>query len=137
MIKKTVTYTDYDGEERTDDLFFNLSDAEMLELEMSTEGGLDKMIKRIIAAKNTEELIKLFKSMLTLSYGEKSPDGRRFIKSEELTNNFLQTEAYSQLFLELALDAEKASEFVNGIVSNVKLKDHLTPTAAPTPIHQL
>lgn len=116
MIKKTITYKDYNQVERTEDFYFNLSKAEVMEMEMSTSGGLAEMITRIVAAQDQPAIIKIFKDLILKAYGEKSPDGKRFIKSEELSTAFSQTEAYSQLFMELATDAEAASAFVNGIV---------------------
>ena len=116
MIKKTITYKDYNQVERTEDFYFNLSKAEVMEMEMSTSGGLAEMITRIVAAQDQPAIIKIFKDLILKAYGEKSPDGKRFIKSDELSVAFSQTEAYSQLFMELATDAEAASAFVNGIV---------------------
>lgn len=116
MLKLTKTYTDYNGVERTEDLYFNLSKAEIMEMEMSTSGGLAETITKIVAAQDTPAIIKIFKELILKSYGEKSPDGKRFIKSEEISTAFSQTEAYSQLFMELATDADAAAKFVNGIV---------------------
>ena len=116
MIKKTITYVDYNGTERTEDFYFNLSKAELMEMEMGTKGGLTEELQRIINTQDTPEIIKVFKGLLLKSYGQKSPDGKRFIKSEELSEEFEQTEAYSQLFMELATDDKKASDFVNGII---------------------
>ena len=119
MLKKTITYTDYNGFERTEDFYFNLTKAEVVEMEMSTTGGLAEMIKKIVAAQDAPSIIAIFKKLILKAYGEKSPDGKRFIKSDEISNAFSQTEAYSQLFMELATDADKAAEFVNGITPNV------------------
>lgn len=116
MIKKTITYTDYDGNNRTEDFYFNLTKAEVMEMEMSTDGGLEKMINKIIQTTDTKKIIEIFKSIILKSYGEKSPDGRRFIKNDELREAFSQTEAYSQLFMELATDAKAATDFVNGVI---------------------
>lgn len=116
MLKKTITYTDYNGSERTEDFYFNLSKAEIMEMEMSTSGGLAEMITKIVAAQDAPAIIKIFKDLVLKAYGEKSPDGRRFIKNDEITAAFSQTEAYSQLFMELATDADAASKFVNGII---------------------
>lgn len=116
MLKKTMTYTDYNGIERTEDHFFNLSKAEIMEMEMSTTGGLAEMIKRIVAAQDQPAIIKIFKELILKAYGVKSPDGKRFIKSDEISLEFSQTEAYSQLFMELATDADAAAAFVNGII---------------------
>lgn len=116
MLKKTFTYTDYNGVERTEDHYFNLSKAELMEMELSTTGGLAEMINKIVAAQDAPAIVKIFKELVLKAYGQKSADGRRFIKSKELADEFSQTEAYSQLFMELATDAEAASRFVNGIV---------------------
>lgn len=116
MLKKTITYTDYNGTTRKEDFYFNLTQAEVTELEVSVEGGLVEMINRIVAAQNGKVIIETFKDIILCAYGEKSPDGRRFIKNQEVRDAFAQTEAYSKLFMELATDAKAASEFVNGIV---------------------
>lgn len=116
MLKKTLTYTDYNGNERTEDFYFNLNKAELVEMEMGTEGGLAEKIKKIVAANNTSAIIKEFKELVLKAYGEKSEDGKRFIKNAEIREAFSQTEAYSQIFMELATNADAASEFVNGIV---------------------
>lgn len=116
MLKKTITYNDYNGTARTEDFYFNLSQAEVMEMEMSTAGGLAEMIKRIVASQDAPSIIKVFKDLILKAYGEKSADGKRFIKSEELATAFSQTEAYSILFTELATDDKAAAAFVNGIV---------------------
>ena len=116
MIKKTITYNDYNGNERVEDFYFNLSQAEAMEMELGTTGGLTEMVRRIVAAQDTPSIVAIFKKMIMASYGEKSPDGRRFIKSEELSAAFSQTEAYSKLFMELATNSKLGAEFVNGIV---------------------
>ena len=120
MLKKTITYTDYNGVERKEDFYFNLTKAEIMEMEMSISGGLTEMINRIVAAQDAPAIVKIFKELILKAYGVKSPDGKRFIKSDELATEFAQTEAYSQLFMELATDADAASAFVNGIVPNVE-----------------
>jgi len=116
MLKKTITYTDYNDNERTEDFYFNLSKAEVAEMELSVTGGLSDMIHKIIETRDIPEITKLFKKLILLSYGEKSSDGKRFIKSEELSTAFSQTEAYSQLFMELGSNDEAAAAFVNGIM---------------------
>ena len=116
MLKKTIKYTDYDGNEREEDFYFNLSKAEVTEMELSKEGGMSEYIKKISATQNGPELIKLFKDIIIKSYGEKSLDGKRFIKNKELTEAFTQTEAYSELFIELASNADEAVKFINGIM---------------------
>ena len=116
MLKKEINYTDYNGVERTEAHYFNLSKAEIMEMELSTVGGFAEMIEKIVAAQDTPSLIKLFKDIILKSYGEKSPDGKRFIKSNELATAFSQTEAYSTLYMELVTDADAAAAFINGIV---------------------
>lgn len=116
MLKKTIAYTDYNGITRTEDKYFNLSTAEVMEMELSTAGGLAEMITRIVKEQDGAAIVKIFKDLILKAYGEKSPDGKRFIKSDELSTAFSQTEAYSVLFMELATDADKAAEFVNGII---------------------
>ena len=120
MLKKVIKYTDFDGNVREEAFYFNMTKAEVAELEMSTTGGLSQWIEKIVAAQDGKEIITLFKEFILKSYGEKSPDGKRFIKSKELTEAFSQTEAYSQLFMELATNAEAAAAFVNAIVPNPK-----------------
>lgn len=116
MLKKTVTYDDYNGVTRTEDFYFNLSKAEIAEMELSTAGGFAEMINKVIAAQDGPTIIKIFKDLVLKAYGEKSADGKRFVKSEEIATAFSQTEAYSQIFMELATNAEAASAFVNGII---------------------
>ena len=111
MLKKEITYKDYNGTERTESFYFNLSQAELMEMEMSTSGGYAEMVQAIVAAQDSPSIIKIFKDLILKAYGEK-----RFIKSNELSTAFSQTEAYSNLFMELATDADKAAEFVNGII---------------------
>ena len=116
MLKKTITYTDYNYTERTEDFYFNLTKAEIMEMEMSASGGLAETIQRIVAAQDAPAIIKIFKELVLKAYGEKSPDGKRFIKSDEIATAFSQTEAYSILFMELATNADAAAKFVNGII---------------------
>ena len=133
MLKLTRTYTDYNGLSRTEDFYFNLTQAEVTEMELSVDGGLVEMINRIVAAKDGKQIIALFKDIVLRSYGEKSPDGRRFIKTPEIRDAFAQTEAYSDLFMELATDAKKAAEFVSGIVP---AKKSAVAPAAPAVLSQ-
>lgn len=123
MIKKTIAYTDYNGNERTEDFYFNLSKAEILEMELSTEGGLEEMGKKLIAGTDLPNSVKIFKDLILKSYGEKSPDGKRFIKSDELSDAFSQTEAFSNLFVELATDSDAAAKFFNGVIPSSLAKD--------------
>lgn len=116
MIKETIKYTDYNGIERTEDFYFNLSKAELMEMEMGTSGGFAEMLTRIVAAQDQPALIKIFKEFVLKAYGEKSPDGKRFMKSPDIAAAFEQTEAYSELFMKLATDSDAAAKFINGVV---------------------
>lgn len=120
MIKKTVTYKDYNEVERTENFYFNLSKAEVLEMEMGTDGGMAESIQKIVDAKDAPAIIRVFKDLVLKAYGVKSDDGRRFMKvkpdGSRYADDFKETEAYSQIFMELATDADAAAKFVNGIV---------------------
>lgn len=116
MIKKTIKFTDLDGNEVVEDFWFNLSKAELTELKYSEQGGLDVFIKNIIATKDSKRLIEMFKKLILMSYGERGLDGKRFIKSEEISTAFSQTDAFTTLFMELVTDDVKAAEFVVGIL---------------------
>lgn len=116
MITETIKYTDYNGTEREEKFLFNLSKAELMEMEMGTTGGLAEKIQKIVETQDAPSIIKIFKELILKAYGEKSEDGKRFIKSKELSEGFAQTEAYSQLFMKLATDSEAAANFVKGIV---------------------
>lgn len=121
MYIKTIEYKDYSGNQRKEDFCFNLNEAEIMEMELSTEGGFDQYITRIANAQNTPELIKLFKNLILMSYGEKSLDGKKFLKIDpttgrKLSEEFEQTAAYPVLFTELATNTEAASEFINHII---------------------
>lgn len=119
MLAKEITYTDYDGVSRTETFYFNLNKAELMELNLSIEGGLEKKIKDIVAAKDIPAIAAAFKEILLKAYGVKSPDGRRFIKSPELSKEFTETEAYSELFIELLSSAENAAKFIEQIIPAV------------------
>lgn len=119
MIKKTVTYTDFNGNERTEDFYFNLTQFELAELDLGVSGvsgGLLGLLKQIVREKDQRQIVEYFKKIVLMSYGEKSVDGRRFIKSEEIRNGFAPTEAFSKIYMELAQDADAAAAFVNGIM---------------------
>lgn len=156
MLAKNIKYTDYNGVEREETFLFNLSKAELMEMELGTTGGLADMIRSIVAAQDTPQIIKIFKELVLKAYGEKSADGKRFLKVDEKGNplsvGFSQTEAYSNLFMELATDAEAAAKFVRGIVpgdidiSDIDEKDlpagvaemlKQTETPAPTNVEVL
>ena len=116
MLKKTITYTDYNNVERTEDFYFHLSKAEVAKMELGVAGGLTEMITRIVNEKNGPEILKIFEELILKSYGIKHADGKRFEKSEEISTAFSQTEAYSNLFMELGTNAEKAVEFFSAII---------------------
>lgn len=122
MITKTIKYKDYNGVEREEKFLFNLSKAELMEMEMGTKGGLTETIQKIIETQDQPSIISIFKKLVLQAYGEKSADGKRFVKTDEngrpLSVAFSETEAYSILFMELATDAQAASDFVNGIIPN-------------------
>lgn len=120
MLKKTITYTDYNGAERTEDFYFNLTKAEVMEMELSVNGGYSEMIKTIVAAKDAPTIMKTFKTFIAKAYGRKSLDGVRFEKSPELSKAFMETEAYSVLFMELCTDADAAAKFVEAVLPKVE-----------------
>jgi len=133
MLKREIKVTDLEGVERVEICYFNLTKAEIMEMEMSYPGGLSGAIRDIVAAQKETELVKIFKNLILKAYGVKSADGRYIEKSEALSERFSHTEAYSILFMELATDAEKAAEFINGITpsdidtSKIELDDSLLP----------
>lgn len=116
MYKITETYTDYDGNQRTEDFYFHLTKAEIMEFDFLQQGGMEKMIEKIISTQDRKSLIEIFKTLVIGAYGEKSMDGRRFMKNDEVKQSFIETEAYSQIFMRLATDAKAASEFINNII---------------------
>ena len=116
MFTKKITYTDYRGTSRTEEFFFNLNKAELAEMELSTVGGMHDMLKKIMETEDMPQIVKIFKQLILKSYGEISADGKRFVKSPELSEAFSQTEAYSELFMELAQNPDAAAAFVNGVI---------------------
>ena len=123
MLKKSITYEGYDGGTFTEDFYFNLSKAELVELELSHVGGLSESLKRIVASQDGAEIIKEFKSIILKSYGKRSDDGKRFIKNQQLRDEFESTEAYSVLFIELVTDTDAATAFVSGIMPQGLVED--------------
>ncbi len=116
MLKKTIAYTDYNGVERSEDFYFNLNKAELTEMQVGVEGGYGEMLQRIVDSNDNKQIVETFKSIILKAYGVKSQDGKRFIKSKELSEEFSQTEAFVELFMELATDEKAAADFVNGII---------------------
>lgn len=128
MLKKSITYFDYNGNERTEDHWFNLSKAECMEMELSTDGGMENLINKIVSEKDNEKIVKMFKEIILKAYGIKSPDGKYFRKSPEISADFAATEAYSNLFMELATDADAASKFISAVLPTNNVDN---PTAMP------
>ena len=120
MYKKTMKFVDFDGNERTEDFYFNLTEAEVIEMENSVSGGLINMMERIVAAQDHDRIVQTFKELILKSYGVKTPDGRGFDKSPEVVKAFAQTQAYSDLFMELSRDSKAAAEFFNHVIPKKK-----------------
>lgn len=120
MLRKKIKYVDFNDVEREEEFYFNLSKAELMEMELGTTGGFSEMVKRIVATQDQPTLMQIFKDFILKAYGEKSADGKRFMKKDEfgrpLSANFEQTEAYSVLYMELITNADAAAEFINGVV---------------------
>lgn len=116
MYKKTITYTDFDGNKRTEDHYFNLMQSELLDMQTSVQGGFYSLLQKIIASQDQPALMKVFKEIIKKSYGIKSVDGRRFEKTEEIFAAFEQSPAYSELYMELVTNDKAAAEFINGII---------------------
>lgn len=119
MLKKVIKYVDYSDNVREETFYFNLNKAELTEMQLTVTGGMDKLIEKISETQDTKTLITLFKEIILKAYGDKSPDGRRFIKSQELRDEFMQTEAFVQLYMELIEVPGAASAFVNGIIPKI------------------
>lgn len=118
MLKKTIEYTDYNGNKRTKECRFNISKVELMQMELSTKGGLSEELKRVTEANDAAKVIEFFKNLILKAYGEKSEDGDRFIKSEAMSEAFSQTEAFDVLFMELITNADAAANFVKGVIPN-------------------
>lgn len=138
MLKHTIDYTDFNGTKRSEEFYFNLTQTEALELETSVDEGFSDMLKRIAETEDRREMIQIFKKIILLSYGLKSDDGRRFIKSDQLREDFQQTAAFSALYMSFITDANMAAKFINGIIPDVsdiekKLQpqDHLPKQVSP------
>lgn len=116
MLKKLIKYTDYNGVERQENFYFNLTKTELIEMETEVTGGFRQLLENIMEKQDIPKIMNSFKKIILKAYGEKSPDGRRFFKSEELSIAFSQTEAYNVLYMELLSDAKKAAAFINGLI---------------------
>lgn len=130
MIKKNVEYTDFNGEKRTETLYFNLTEAELMDMELSEDGGLSERLTKIIENDDKAGLLRFLKEFILNSYGEKSEDGRRFVKNDTIRSEFAQTEAFSKLLMDMLMDEKAAADFVNGIVP-ASLKEYASKMAAP------
>ncbi len=119
MLKKTITYVDYEGVERKEDFYFNLSRAELLDLDLNQDGGMKAYLQEIIDAKDKVKIWNVFTKLVKLSYGVKTDDGKRFKKNPELTDAFVQSEAFSELMVELTSNENAAAAFANGILASV------------------
>ena len=129
MLKKTIKYTDYNGVEREEDFYFHLTKADIAKMEMGVKGGLAQMIRNIVNAKDQPAIIAVFEDLIQKSYGVKTPDGRGFDKDPKHLKEFMMTEAYSQLFMELGTDDEAAAKFINGIIPADMAKELAAATA--------
>lgn len=116
MLKKTITCENFNDIETSEDYWFNFTESEILEMQLGTAGGLDESIKQIVAGMDLPSMVKFFKDFVLKAYGVKSPDGKRFIKNDELREAFSQTQAYNKLFMELAFNDVAAAEFINGVI---------------------
>lgn len=126
MIKWPITYTDYNGEEHTEDFYFNLNKAEVMEMNLNANGAYGEYLQRIVDQRDGKSIAEEFKRLITKSYGEKSDDGRRFVKSDAISDAFMQTEAYSELYIQLATDPDAANKFIEGVLPKA-------PAGAPVP----
>ena len=134
MLKKTITYVDYDGVERKEDFFFDLNEREVIMAEITYPGGLKNFLQRIVDAKDGAAIMQYVEEFIAMSYGEKSPDGRRFIKGPEISKAFMETPAYTKLFMELVAvenAAENCADFVNAIMPDVSEQPSIESTASP------
>ena len=123
MFKKTMTYKDFNGLEIKEDFYFNFTKAEILEMQLEETGGLSEKLQRIINAQDVPSIIKVFKDLILRAFGQKSQDGKRFIKSEQISNEFSQTNAFADLYIELATNTEAATEFINNVIPAEQLKE--------------
>jgi hypothetical protein len=137
VLKKTIQYTDFNGEEVREDFLFHLSKAELVELEASHEGGLSASMQRIVEANDTKSIVAEFKKIILQSLGMKSMDGRRFIKSQQMREEFESSEAYSALFMELVTDTDAAVEFMNGIIPDGLIPEEATVTPIKPPAREV
>lgn len=130
MLKKQITYTNFAGETYTDDFYFNLSRAEIIRLQATTKGGYVEILQKLIADRESSEVLKLYEELIKLSYGKKSADGRNFVKRPEYLEDFMSCGAFDVLYEELMTNDEKALEFINGVTPQLTEKEMETAKAA-------
>ncbi len=124
MLKKTVEFENYDGVKIKKDLYFNIRKDELIAMQFEEEGGLDKLLQKMQNEKDSREIMRMFEKILKASYGEKSPDGNEFVKSEEVWNRFKSSNAYEVLYMELVSDADKLSNFIESIIPKFSQSEH-------------
>lgn len=135
MYAKPITYTDYDGVQHTEKFYFNISKAELIEMDASETGGLTKRLQEIVDANETADIFKRVKSIILKAYGRKSPDGKRFIKSPEMSQEFEQTEAYSELIMEFMQNPKSFEEFMRHTLPKVDVEETTKPTGNAIPMN--
>ena len=123
MLKKTITYTDYDGMERTEDFWFNLSKTELTKLDAELPGGVLGVLRKIIDKKDRKALVDFIETLLLRSYGEKTLDGKRFVKTPEMAEEFMQTPAYDEVFMSVLSDTDSQTSFINGVIPQSMAKE--------------
>lgn len=129
MYAEKIKYTDYNGIEREEAFYFELSEAEVMEMDLITPGGLGQMLQNIVASNDAAGMITQFKKILLSAYGEKSPDGRHFIKNKQATENFEYSPVYSIMFMKLATDADYAQKFIDSVIPKTNV--NTTPALVP------
>lgn len=123
MLKKTITYTDYDGMERTEDFWFNLSKTELTKLDAELPGGVLGVLRKIIDKKDRKALVDFIETLILRSYGEKTLDGKRFVKTPDMVEEFMQTPAYDELFMSILSDTDSQTSFINGVIPQSMAKE--------------
>lgn len=134
MLKRDITYEDFNGDTVTEVFYFNLTKSELIELQVSYDGGLEAVIQRIVKAEDLRALVSEFKKLILLSYGERTADGKRFVKNDDVREAFSQTAAYDKLFVELSTDDEAAVKFVEGIMPFDMVQEAKKAEAETVPI---
>ena len=123
MLKKTITYTDYDGMERTEDFWFNLSKTELTKLDAELPGGVLGVLRKIIDKQDRKALVDFIETLILRSYGEKTLDGKRFVKTPDMAEEFMQTPAYDELFMSILSDTDSQTSFINGVIPQSMAKE--------------